>query len=100
MKFISFLSMSSNKFVQFLSCTALKNSLEGYWGKIPFNMKVKLVEYLVGSFCHDQTVLVRDAQVVAMMSVCLAKLVKLAWFEEHPDQHVIKGVLKELREMV
>jgi len=98
MKFKVFLEMSHNKYAQFLSACALKQALEDNWSKVPYFMKVKLTEYLVLTF-QNQIVLVRDPQVVSMMTLILAKLVKLSWFDECPEQQLLRRITTDMREI-
>lgn len=95
-KFKAFLSISGNKYAQYLSACALKNCLEECWKQIPYSLKVQLTEYLLNCF-NEQIVLVTDSSVVNMQIVLLAKLLKLSWFDECPEQEYLRSIVNELK---
>lgn len=93
---MGFLHHSNNKFVRFLSCSALKMQLEDKWKHVTDQMKVDLTTRLVACLLDEQLLLSMDHQVFNMISLCLAKLVKLSWFEEVQDSPELAAVIPKL----
>lgn len=87
------MKVSNNKYVKYLSCSALKHLLEEKWSHIPDHFKTQLADHLIGCFMHDSYILSVDTQVVSMMSLCLCKLVKLSWFEEHQESSTLRLII-------
>ena len=59
----------------------MKNMLDDYWRKIPQTTKLGVKNYLIECLSND-IILTIDDQVVTMMILLLAKLIKLSWLEE------------------
>ena len=88
-----FLESSSNSYVQYLCASAMKTLLTDYWLKIPMNEKIAIKNYLVNYLMQTDIVTRQEKQVVKMMMLLLAKIAKLAWFDD-PD--IKNGLVGEL----
>jgi hypothetical protein len=65
-----------------MGASAMKTLLSERWVKIPMNEKVAIKQYLVSYLSNTEVVIHQDKQVVRMMILLLAKIAKLAWFDD------------------
>ena len=84
------MELSTNKYVQFLSATSLKNLLGEHWTKIPLNEKMAIKDYLL-NFLASKAFIV-DKEVMKMMIVLLAKICKLSWFDNPELQTMVTEI--------
>ena len=75
----------------------MKNILTENWLKIPMTQKIGIKNYLVSYLSSQDIVTRQDKQVVKMMILLLAKIAKLAWFD---DADIKNGLVPELSKIM
>jgi putative effector of murein hydrolase LrgA (UPF0299 family) len=70
----------------------MKNMLDDFWRKIPQVTKLSLKTYIIDCL-QNEIILKIDDQVVTMMILLLAKLIKLSWLE---DDVSIRSAISEI----
>ena len=92
-----FLENSQSTGCQYLSASAMKTLLEAHWRTITPEQKVAIRKYCVDYIRNESLVLSRANYVVRMMTLLLAKIVKLGWFDD-PD--VRNSIVPDLTEII
>lgn len=92
-----FLENSQNNYTQYLCASAIKTLLTDYWLKIQMNEKIAIKKYLVNYLMQTEVVIRQDKQVVKMMMLLLAKIAKLAWFD---DPEIKNGLVIDLSKIL
>jgi hypothetical protein len=76
------LENSNSVYSQYLAASSLKQLFTTHWSKIPSQEKVGIKDYLL-NFLVNKGVN-SDQQVLKMVIILLAKVVKMSWFD-HPE---------------
>lgn len=98
LKFI--IESSANPYAQYLAASAVKILLTDHWLKIPGEEKVAIKNYLLNYLMNPNIVQNQSPeqrQVVKMMMLLLAKIAKLAWFDD-PD--IKNGLVPDICKML
>jgi hypothetical protein len=75
----------------------MKTLLTDHWLKIPMNEKVAIKNYLVNYLMQTEIVTRQEKQCVKMMILLLAKIAKLAWFD---DPEIKNGLVPDLSKIL
>jgi exportin-7 len=87
------LENSTSAYSQYLAASSLKQLFTTHWSKIAANEKVGIKDYLL-NFLVNKGVN-SEQQVLKMVIILLAKVVKMSWFD-HPEIQSIVGDLVKL----
>lgn len=92
-----FLENSQSTGCQYLSASAMKSLLESHWRSITPEQKMAIRKYCVDYIRNETLVLSRENYVTRMMTLLLAKIVKLGWFD---DPEVRNSIVPDLTQII
>lgn len=87
------LENSNSVYSQYLAASSLKQLFTTHWSKIIASEKVGIKDYLL-NFLVNKGVS-SEQQVLKMVIILLAKVVKMSWFD-HPE---LQGIVSDLEKM-
>ena len=92
----SFLDTTQSSYAQALAASSIKNLFVRHWSAIPTEEKLAIKDYILNFLAAKGVQL--SQQVLKMIIILLAKVVKMSWFD-HPELQAIVPDLSKLASM-